>query len=128
MTLRLNSPVFTQNAKIPNQFSRDGGNVSPPIEWQGAPAGTRSYALVVEDPDAPKGTFRHWAAYDIPPDAGEEVLAAVQSFARSERVSGACLVALGAFQSATVGWFDFETREHRHPVLWSVHVAPKENT
>src|SRR3954470_16225462 len=69
MTLRLNSPAFTHNAKIPNQFSRDGGNVSPPIEWQGAPAGTRSYALVVEDPDAPRGTFRHWAAYDIPPDA-----------------------------------------------------------
>src|SRR5882724_4999207 len=70
MTLRLNSPAFTQNAKIPNQFSRDGGNVSPPIEWQGAPAaGTRSYALVVEDPDAPKGTFRHWAAFDIPGDA-----------------------------------------------------------
>src|SRR5882724_7482646 len=69
MTLKLNSPVFTQNAKIPNQFSRDGGNVSPPIEWQGAPAGTRSYALVVEDPDAPRGAFRHWAAYDIAPDA-----------------------------------------------------------
>jgi Raf kinase inhibitor-like YbhB/YbcL family protein len=69
MTLKLNSPAFTHNAKIPNQFSRDGGNVSPPIEWQGAPTGTRSYALIVEDPDAPRGTFRHWAAYDIPPDA-----------------------------------------------------------
>jgi hypothetical protein len=50
MTLRLNSPAFTQNAKIPNQFSRDGGNVSPPIEWQGAPAGTRSYAHVLGCP------------------------------------------------------------------------------
>jgi Raf kinase inhibitor-like YbhB/YbcL family protein len=69
MALTLDTPAFKRNARIPKQFSRDGGNVSPLIEWQGAPVGTRSYALVVEDPDAPKGTFRHWAAYDIPPDA-----------------------------------------------------------
>ena len=68
MTLMLSTPAFAQNGKIPNQFSRDGGNISPLIEWQQAPAGTRSFALVVEDPDAPKGTFRHWAAYDIPAD------------------------------------------------------------
>ena len=66
MALTLNSPAFAQNERIPDRFSRDGGNVSPPIEWQGAPAETRSYALVVEDPDAPKGTFRHWALYNIP--------------------------------------------------------------
>jgi Raf kinase inhibitor-like YbhB/YbcL family protein len=66
MALTLNIPGFQQNQRIPDRFSRDGGNVSPPIQWQGAPSGTRSYALVVEDPDAPKGTFRHWAAYNIP--------------------------------------------------------------
>jgi len=69
MSLSLSSPAFAQNQKIPAQFSRDGGNLSPPVEWQGAPAGTRSFALIVEDPDAPMGTFRHWAAYDIPGDA-----------------------------------------------------------
>jgi Raf kinase inhibitor-like YbhB/YbcL family protein len=68
MPLQIRTPAFAQDQRIPKQFSRDGGNVSPLIEWQGAPAGTRSYALVVEDPDAPSGTFRHWAAYDIPPD------------------------------------------------------------
>ena len=67
--LTLNSPAFASNQRIPNQFSRDGGNMSPPVEWRGAPTGTRSYALVVEDPDAPHGTFRHWAAYDIPANA-----------------------------------------------------------
>jgi Raf kinase inhibitor-like YbhB/YbcL family protein len=66
MALTLNTPAFAQNQPIPDRFSRDGGNVSPPIEWRGAPPGTQSYALVVEDPDAPKGTFRHWAAYNIP--------------------------------------------------------------
>jgi Raf kinase inhibitor-like YbhB/YbcL family protein len=69
MSLSLSSPAFAPNQRIPNQFSREGGNLSPPIEWRGAPEGTRSFALIVEDPDAPKGTFRHWAAYDIPPDA-----------------------------------------------------------
>lgn len=67
MTLTLDSPAFPHNAMIPKHFSRNGGNVSPPLEWQGAPVSTRSYALVVEDPDAQKGSFRHWAAYDIPP-------------------------------------------------------------
>jgi Raf kinase inhibitor-like YbhB/YbcL family protein len=66
MALTLNSPAFAQNQRIPDRFSRDGGNVSPPIEWQGAPAETRSYALIVEDPDAPKGTFHHWALYNVP--------------------------------------------------------------
>jgi Raf kinase inhibitor-like YbhB/YbcL family protein len=69
MAFTIRSPAFTTNATIPPQFSRDGGNVSPPVEWAGAPSGTRSFALVVEDPDAPKGTFRHWAAYDIPADS-----------------------------------------------------------
>jgi len=68
MTLSIKTSAFGQNQRIPAQFTRDGENVSPPMEWQDAPAGTRSYALVVEDPDAPKGTFRHWAAYDIPAD------------------------------------------------------------
>ena len=69
MALTIHSPAFTANRPIPQQFSREGGNLSPPMEWRGAPAGTRSYALVVEDPDAPHGTFRHWAAYDIPANA-----------------------------------------------------------
>ena len=68
MALNIESPAFARNARIPDQFARDGANVSPRLEWRGAPLDTRSFALVVEDPDAPKGTFRHWAAYDIPPD------------------------------------------------------------
>lgn len=68
MTLTVRTPTFRKDRRIPEQFSKDGGNVSPLIKWQGAPPGTQSYALVVEDPDAPKGIFRHWAAYNIPPD------------------------------------------------------------
>ncbi|HEV7608479.1 MAG TPA: YbhB/YbcL family Raf kinase inhibitor-like protein [Steroidobacteraceae bacterium] len=69
MALHIEAPAFAPNQNIPAQFSREGGNISPSIEWHGAPPTTRSFALVVEDPDSPKGTFRHWAAYDIPPDA-----------------------------------------------------------
>ena len=69
MTLQIRTPAFAPNERIPEQFSRDRENMSPRLEWDGAPAKTRSFALVVEDPDAPRGTFRHWAAYDIPPEA-----------------------------------------------------------
>ncbi len=68
MSLTLTTPAFTSQGAIPGKFSRDGDNVSPTLEWRGAPAGTRSYALVVEDPDAPTGTFRHWAVYNIARD------------------------------------------------------------
>jgi Raf kinase inhibitor-like YbhB/YbcL family protein len=68
MPLKIRSTAFADGQKIPVRYVRDGDNVSPPLQWAGAPANTRSYALVVEDPDAPKGTFRHWAVYDIPAD------------------------------------------------------------
>src|SRR5687767_654107 len=68
MALTLRSPAFEDGARIPERYARDHGNVSPPLEWRGAPEGTKSFVLLVEDPDAPRGTFRHWAAYDVPPD------------------------------------------------------------
>ena len=68
MSLILTSPAFGDGATIPLKHTRDGGNVSPLLQWTGAPSGARSFALIVEDPDAPHGTFRHWAAFDIPPD------------------------------------------------------------
>src|SRR5262245_3474783 len=66
MAMTLNSTAFDNGRKIPQRYSKDGDNLSPPIEWHDAPEGARSFVLVVEDPDAPSGTFRHWAAYDIP--------------------------------------------------------------
>lgn len=68
MSMHIETPAFAPRQRIPDQFTRQGGNLSPRVEWSGAPADTRSFALVVEDPDAPKGVFRHWAAYDIAPD------------------------------------------------------------
>ena len=62
----LSSSAFQNDAAIPVEFTCDGANRSPPLTWGEPPAGTNSFALVIDDPDAPGGTFRHWAAYDIP--------------------------------------------------------------
>ena len=68
MTLKLISPAFDHGKWIPGDHLRDGHNVSPPLEWTGAPKGARSFVLVVEDADAPGGSFWHWAVYDMPGD------------------------------------------------------------
>jgi len=67
MALSVASPAFADGQPIPQRYSKDGGNISPPLEWQEAPRNTRSFAVIVEDPDAPRGTFRHWAVYNVPP-------------------------------------------------------------
>ncbi len=64
--LIVTSTVFTEGAKIPDKYSCKGQNISPPLQWRGAPAPTKSYALILEDPDAPVGTFYHWVDYNIP--------------------------------------------------------------
>jgi hypothetical protein len=66
MPLMLASPAFAPGGQIPTEYTCDGADISPPLTWSGAPDGTRSLVLIVEDPDAPSGIFRHWAAFDIP--------------------------------------------------------------
>jgi Raf kinase inhibitor-like YbhB/YbcL family protein len=66
MGLEISSQAFDANAEIPREYTGEGRNVSPPLTWSGGPGATRSYALIVDDPDAPKGTFTHWVIYDIP--------------------------------------------------------------
>ena len=66
----LSSPAIPPGEPIPKEYTCDGANLSPPLVWSGVPSGTQSLVLIVEDPDAPGGTFRHWAAYDIAPGAG----------------------------------------------------------
>jgi Raf kinase inhibitor-like YbhB/YbcL family protein len=62
----LKSSAFDDGSAIPRQFTGEGDDVSPPLDWDEAPAGTRSFVLLCDDPDAPSGTWHHWAAYDIP--------------------------------------------------------------
>jgi Raf kinase inhibitor-like YbhB/YbcL family protein len=65
--IRLSSSAFSDGALIPRRFTCDGGDVSPPLAWEGVPAAARSLALLVEDPDAPGGTFVHWTLFNLPP-------------------------------------------------------------
>ncbi|MBY6243562.1 YbhB/YbcL family Raf kinase inhibitor-like protein [Methylosinus sp. Sm6] len=65
--MRLRSPAFAEQAEIPKKFTCDGENVSPALEWEGAPAQTKSFVLLCDDPDAPAGIWRHWAVYDLSP-------------------------------------------------------------
>jgi Raf kinase inhibitor-like YbhB/YbcL family protein len=65
MAFQLFSSAFADGGWIPELHSCDGADISPPLEWTGAPSETRSFALVVEDPDAPNGMWCHWLLYDL---------------------------------------------------------------
>jgi Raf kinase inhibitor-like YbhB/YbcL family protein len=69
--LSLNSAVFNTGEKIPIKYSCQGDNVSPPFTWNITPAGTQSFALMVEDMDGPSGIITHWIIFNIPPNARE---------------------------------------------------------
>ncbi len=66
MALKLIITAFNQGAAIPKQHTCEGADLSPALAWSGEPAGTKSFALIVDDPDAPVGTWNHWLLYDLP--------------------------------------------------------------
>ncbi len=66
MALKLTTTAFQPGAAIPKKFTCDGPDVSPALAWTDAPAGTQSFALIMDDPDAPVGTWVHWVLYDLP--------------------------------------------------------------
>jgi Raf kinase inhibitor-like YbhB/YbcL family protein len=65
MSLVVKSPAFEHEQPIPSRYTCDGQDVSPPLEWTAGPMGTESYALIMDDPDAPGGTWVHWIAWNI---------------------------------------------------------------
>ena len=74
MSLSITSIAFAAKAAIPALYTCEGSDISPPLTWSGAPSGTKSFALIVDDPDAPdpaapKMTWVHWVLYDIPSTA-----------------------------------------------------------
>ena len=71
MTILLNSSAFADGSPIPSKYTCDGNDVSPPLNWSGVPQGTKSLALICDDPDAPAGTWVHWVLYDIPATTDE---------------------------------------------------------
>jgi Raf kinase inhibitor-like YbhB/YbcL family protein len=66
MTLQLTSGAFESGKSIPAKFTGDGADVSPPLQWSAGPQGTKSFALICDDPDAPAGTWVHWVLWNLP--------------------------------------------------------------
>jgi Raf kinase inhibitor-like YbhB/YbcL family protein len=67
----LASKAFDEGGTIPSVYTCDGENISPPLHWSNAPEGTRSFVLIVNDPDAPVGDWVHWVLYNLPGDFTE---------------------------------------------------------
>jgi Raf kinase inhibitor-like YbhB/YbcL family protein len=68
MTFILHSDCFADGGDLPRRLTCDGANLSPSLRWSGAPTRAARFAVLCDDPDAPHGTFHHWAAWDIPAD------------------------------------------------------------
>jgi len=70
-SITVTSTAFPAGGPIPVRYSCRGGNTSPPLHWTGVPTGAAALALVVDDPDAPRGIYRHWVVVDIPPQVAD---------------------------------------------------------
>lgn len=71
MDMKISSSVFEQGGIIPAEYTCDGADVSPPLKWESVPDGTKSIALISDDPDAPMGTWVHWILFNLPANTRE---------------------------------------------------------
>ena len=71
MSIDLTSTAFQQGEAIPKEYTGDGADRSPPLHWSEPPSGTKSIALICDDPDAPRGTWVHWVLFSLPPQTRE---------------------------------------------------------
>jgi len=69
--MELKSSTFQNGGEIPRKYTCDANDVSPSLSWLNAPAGTRAFVLIADDPDAPSGTWVHWVLYDLPAEMKE---------------------------------------------------------
>jgi Raf kinase inhibitor-like YbhB/YbcL family protein len=70
-SITVTSSAFQQGGSIPAKYTCDGSDISPPLKWTGSPAGTKSFALICDDPDAPAGTWVHWVLFNLRASATE---------------------------------------------------------
>ena len=88
MALSLTSTAFQEGERIPANYTCEGKDISPQLEWNGVPEESKSLALIMDDPDAPGGVFTHWAIFNLPPD----------SHGLPEAISSASQLSSGALQ------------------------------
>jgi hypothetical protein len=94
MAFHLKTSAFEPGGTIPAKFTCSGEDVSPALTWSGAPAATKSFALIVDDPDAPSGTFTHWLIFNLPPQTHE----LPQGVPKSDEVTGGARQGQNDFQ------------------------------
>ena len=99
MSIQITSTAFAKGHAIPAKYTCDGTDVSPALTWTNAPDAARSFALIVDDPDAPSGTWVHWVVYDLP--AGTNSLP--ENVAKSQYISGNAKQGLNDFQRLGYG-------------------------
>ena len=71
MEIKITSSAFEEGGMIPAKYTCDGADISPPLQWDAVPQGSKSIALICDDPDAPMGTWVHWVLFNLPSDAKE---------------------------------------------------------
>ncbi len=71
MEIKITSSAFEEGGLIPAKYTCDGADVSPPLQWDAVPQGTKSIALICDDPDAPMGTWVHWVLFNLPAETNE---------------------------------------------------------
>ena len=84
MNIQITSTAFSEGQPIPRKYTGEGGDISPPLAWTNAPANTKSFTLIADDPDAPMGTWVHWVLYDLP--AGTNALP--EDVAKTQYIAG----------------------------------------
>jgi len=97
--IKLVSRAFTEGQTIPRQYTCDGINISPPLEWTGLPKSAKTITIIADDPDAPAGTWVHWVIYNLPADT----LGMVENVPATEDVAGGGLQGKNDFQKIGYG-------------------------
>jgi Raf kinase inhibitor-like YbhB/YbcL family protein len=99
MSFHLSSTAFSEGQAIPAKFTCTGADVSPQLSWHDAPVATKCFALIVDDPDAPAGTWVHWVLYDIPANVKE----LPEGVEKQEQVAGGALQGRNDFRKIGYG-------------------------
>lgn len=110
-TIAVSSPHIAEGQPIPSRHTCAGAGVSPPLEWSGVPGGAASVAVVVSDPDAPRGTFLHWLIYDLPGADGTLAEGTVPAHARECENS-----------ARRIGWYPPCPPQGTHRYIFAVYA------
>jgi len=97
--MKLTSNSFREGQPIPRGYTCDGANVSPPLEWSSVPKSTKTLALIVDDPDAPAGTWVHWVLYNLP----AENIGIIESTPTTETLTGGGIQGMNDFKKIGYG-------------------------